>query len=341
MRFLCFGMGAIGTYIGVSLASAGNDVIFLEHSVEKDTHELHLEIKDRNIDLRSMRVASTLQAALDYGPFDAAILAVKSFDTPGVLAEIEPFKQGFPPILCLQNGIENEDLIAGVLGQERVIGGSVTSAVRRLDVGRAVVERSRGIGIESTHPLSRELILRFNESGLNAQPYQHRASLKWSKMLANLQANATCAILNWSPNQVFSDKESYAIECAAINEAAGVMKALGIQMVDLPGTPVKIWVTAMTRWPEWLSRPLIARVMGAARGGKMPSFHIDLYAGRKQSEVLFLNGAVVRAAERAGLAAPVNQALTEILTGMAQGAIPFEQFNNHPQRIQERIMEQL
>lgn len=341
MRFLCFGMGAIGTYIGGSLASAGNDVTFLERSVDKGTHDLHLEFKDRTIDLRAVKAASTLQAALEMGPFDAAILAVKSFDTPGVLAEIEPLVQGFPPILCLQNGVENEDLIAGVLGQDRIIGGSVTSAVRRTGVGSAVVERSRGIGIEGRHPISNELISKFNEAGLNARGYPDRASLKWSKMLTNLQANALCAILNWTPYQVFSSPASYAIECAAIGEAVDVMKVQDIQMVDLPGTPVKAWVTAMTRWPEWLSRPVIARVMGAARGRKLPSFHIDLYAGRKQSEVIFLNGAVVRAAEKAGLPAPVNQVLTEILTGMAQGTIPFDQYNNQPMKIRQHLLELL
>jgi ketopantoate reductase len=73
----------------------------------------------------------------------------------------------------------------------------------------------------------------------------------------------------------------------------------------------------------------------------MPSLHIDLYAGKKQTEVVFLNGAVVRAAERLGLAAPVNQVLTQLLTGMVRGEISFEHFNDHPERIQQVMMEQI
>ncbi|MCB0158315.1 MAG: hypothetical protein KDD83_09310, partial [Caldilineaceae bacterium] len=47
---------------------------------------------------------------------------------------------------------------------------------------------------------------------------------------------------------------------------------------------------------------------------KMPSLHIDLHSGKGKSEVGWLNGAVVRAGEEAGVATPVNRVLTEVLT---------------------------
>jgi len=223
------------------------------------------------------------------------------------------------------------------VGWERVIGASVTSAVRRLDQGKAVVEKDRGIGIQSTHPLSHDLIPVLTRAGVNARGYHDLASMKWSKMLTNLQANALPAILNWAPAKVLSNPVTYGIECAAMREAAQVMKRMNLVMVNLPGAPVKPWVKPMTQWPERVSRPLLARLLGAGRGGKMPSLHIDLYAGKKQSEVVFLNGAVVRFAEKYGLEAPVNQELTEVLTGMASGERPFESYNDHPERILEEI----
>ena len=341
MKFLSFGLGAIGTYIGGSLAAAGNEVVFLDHSVSGATHPLHLEFKDHVIDLSELFTAVSLEEALNARSYDVVILAVKSFDTPSVLAEIEPFKKDFPPILCLQNGVENEPLIVAAVGENKVIAGTVTSAVRRLGMGNAVVEKARGVGIESSHPLSSALVNSFNEAGLKTRAYSSRAALKWSKLLTNLQANAIPAILNWTPLEVLSNVQTYALECAAIREAVDVMQALKISVVDLPGTPVRVLVNAMTRWPQWLSRPLIARTLGAARGGKMPSLQMDLTAGRKQSEVEFLNGAVVRAAERAGLAAPVNQALTQILSGMAAGGIPPGRMQSHPEQILRYIMEQL
>lgn len=336
MRYLCFGMGAIGTYIGGSLAAAGHDLIFVVRQGDATKQEIRLDFRYKT--LRSeVQVANSISTAMQYGPFDAAFLAVKSFDTPSVLNDIDPFRSDFPAIVCLQNGVENESQIANVVGWERVIGASVTSAVRRLDQGKAVVEKDRGIGIQSTHPLSHDLITLLMRAGVKAHGYQDLASMKWSKLLTNLQANALPAILNWAPAKVLSNPVTYGIECAAMREATQVMKKMNLVMVNLPGAPVKPWVKLMTQWPESVSRPLLARLLGAGRGGKMPSLHIDLYAGKKQSEVVFLNGAVVRFAEKYGLEAPVNQELTEVLTGMASGELPFERYNDHPERILEEI----
>lgn len=340
LRFLCFGLGAIGSYIGGSLAAAGDEVVFVERFASNEKQEIQLRQVDNTLVRSSVKVVSSVQAALKTGPFAAALLAVKSFDTLSVLAEIQPYKDCFPPILCLQNGVENEGLIAERMGAEKVIGGSVTSAIRRVDIGNAIVEKSRGVGIESTHPLSHELIEHFNRAGLNAVGYAQRDSLKWSKLLTNLQANALPAILNWTPYQVLSHPATYAIECSALREALAVMQAMGIEVVNLPGTPVKPWVTVMTRFPEGLSRPLIARLLGGARGGKMPSFYIDLHLGKKQSEVVFLNGAVVRFASKLRLTAPVNTVLTQVLSGMAMGTLPFERFNQHLEQLQQLIKEQ-
>ena len=65
------------------------------------------------------------------GPFDVAIFAMKSFDTAAALEGIKPFADRMPPILCLQNGVENEPAIAAVLGPERVIAGTVTCSIAR------------------------------------------------------------------------------------------------------------------------------------------------------------------------------------------------------------------
>ena len=71
----------------------------------------------------------------------------------------------------------------------------------------------------------------------------------------------------------------------------------------------------------------------------MPSFHIDLYAGRKQSEVEFLNGAIVRAGERMGIETPVNRVLTETLVAMAKGSVDKKNFVGQPEKLLALIPE--
>ena len=62
---------------------------------------------------------------MQQGPFDIAIFAMKSFDTAAALEEIKPYLAKMPPVLCLQNGVDNEPAIAAVLGSDHVIAGTV------------------------------------------------------------------------------------------------------------------------------------------------------------------------------------------------------------------------
>jgi 2-dehydropantoate 2-reductase len=117
-----------------------------------------------------------------------------------------------------------------------------------------------------------------------------------------------------------------------LRECLAVMKAQNIEVVDLPGTPVRALAFA-TRLPLWLSKPFVARAAGAGRGAKMPSFHIDLHNGRGKSEVEHLHGAVVRAGQMCNIPTPVNALLTETLVALTNQEIPLEEFAHKPQKL--------
>src|SRR6185369_12325636 len=99
------------------------------------------------------------------------------------------FAEKMPPILCLSNGVSNEPAIAAALGNDKVIYGTVTSAIGRRGAGDIVLEKLRGIGIAKGHPLSEKLNSAFDKAYLNSQLFGDAASMKWSKMLSNLLAN--------------------------------------------------------------------------------------------------------------------------------------------------------
>jgi 2-dehydropantoate 2-reductase len=344
LRFLCFGMGAIGSYIGGSLALAGFPVSFVERpeSVEKaKANGLSLTLMDGAHSIDTVTVYSSLEEALSTDTYDVVLVAVKSFDTHGVAEKIQTVKEKIPMLLCLQNGVENEAVFEEVLGKDRVLGASICTAISKTGVGRITVEKLRGIGIENTRPLSEKIIRAFCDAGLRASGYPNRDDLKWSKMLSNLLGNATSAILNWTPALVFSDPEIYRIEFRQIHETLTIMNALGIKVVNLPGTPIKPLIQLMDRFPLWLSRPVSYLAMGKGRGAKMPSFHIDLYSGQSHSEVTYLNGAVVRAGNKLGIQTPVNQTLTTTLEALAAGELKKEDFANSPKKLLARIQENL
>ncbi len=340
LHFLCFGVGAIGTYIGGSLAAGGQRVVFVERpevAAEVRAQGLSLRIGEieKRVDLPN--VVGDLGQALQQGPFDAAILAVKSFDTPAVLAGAIPYRDRMPPVLCLQNGVENEAAIAAVLGPGMVIGGTVTTAVGRLAAGRIAVEKLRGIGVAVDHPLGPALVAALDAAGLRARAYPHLASMKWSKMLTNLLANASSAILDMHPSEIFAHPLLFRLEMRMIKEALSVMAAQSIRVTDLPGTPVRLLMWIVQSLPAPFSQPLLLQSLGKGRGGKMPSFHIDLRAGRGRSEVDYLNGAVVRFGIKLGVATPVNSWLTQTLLAMTEGRLPTDEYAHQPEKFARAI----
>ena len=201
LKILSFGAGAIGTYIGGSLALAGDQVVFVEQPAAADELRqrglrLNLTIDKRRktnpiftLPPSAFVVAPSLEEALRYGPFDVALFALKSFDTSSALESMKAFAEKLPPILCLSNGVDNESAIANALGADKVIPATVTSAIGRRGPGDIVLEKLRGIGIATSHPLSDKLLASANSAFLNAQSFSNAAAMKWSKMLTNLIAN--------------------------------------------------------------------------------------------------------------------------------------------------------
>jgi 2-dehydropantoate 2-reductase len=348
MKILTFGAGAIGTYIGGSLTLAGHQVVFVEQpKVVDELRERGLRL-DLTLDSQrktkdafvlnssSFVIVSSLDEALRYGPFDLALFALKSFDTQAALEVMQPYADKLPPLLCLSNGVSNEPAIAAALGSDKVIYGTVTSAIGRRGAGDIVLEKLRGVGVAKGHILSEKVNAALDAAYLNSQLFEDAGSMKWSKMLTNLIANPTSAILNMTAAEVFANNDLYKLEIDMLKECLAVMKAQGFDVVDLPGTPVRALAFATTL-PLWLSKPFLSKAAGAGRGAKMPSFHIDLYSGRGKSEVEYLHGAVVRAGEKFHMPTPVNKMLTETLLALTNKNIPLEEFEHKPEKLLAKL----
>ncbi len=336
LRLLSIGAGAIGTYIGGSLALGGHQVVFVERPEVAEklaSRGLKLDLSGTENHLPDPQVVVSIREALALQDYDAALFALKSFDTPVFLESLTEPAAALPPFLCLSNGVANEPALSAAFGPDKVIAGTITSAIGRRDTGEIVLEKLRGVGIAAGHPLSQRLDAAMDEAGLNSKLFANAADMKWSKMLTNLISNASSAILDMPPGEIFAHPGLYRLEIGQLRETLQVMAAQGIKVVDLPGTPVRLLAFAVKYLPLAVSRPLLGKAVGGGRGGKMPSFHIDLHAGRGRSEVNFLNGAVVRAGGRHNIPTPVNNLLTGKLLALTRGEIRLEHYRRQPEKL--------
>ncbi|HYZ15449.1 MAG TPA: ketopantoate reductase C-terminal domain-containing protein, partial [Candidatus Acidoferrum sp.] len=221
-------------------------------------------------------------------------------------------------IVTPQNGVGNEELLAAAFGPDNVVAAALTVPVERDAAGRGHAARGGGIafapvGTSSAHNW---LLAAFGSTGLPTNAVGDYRSLKWSKLALNAVANASCAILDMTPERLVREEEIFELEIRAIREVRATMRALGIATIDLPRYPVRA-LQAVGSLPAAVARVLLARRIAGARGQKPPSLLLDLRSAKHRTEVEFLSGAVARAARGAGIPAPVNAVFARIVSDIA------------------------
>jgi 2-dehydropantoate 2-reductase len=161
--------------------------------------------------------------------------------------------------------------------------------------------------------------------------------MKWSKLLVNLLANATGAILDMDAADIYRDPRLFAVEKAQLREALAVMQAQRLRPVRLPGAAVP-WLVRGMRLPDVLARPLAVRVVAGARGSKLPSLRLlmrSLGSGKaaEPSEAVWMNGAIARRGTELGVPTPVNQRLAALVEDVAVHPDRREWFRGRPDRL--------
>ncbi len=334
LSILIIGAGAIGCFVGGKLASAGHSVTLVGRArtaaaVRARGLELHAASNAVET-VPSVSAAASVREAFP-APYDLAILAVKSYDTATALDELASVGSALPPkILSLQNGVGNEDEIAARFGMQQVLAGTITAPVEVREPGVVQVTKPGfAIGLAELRPedegtisnsdasLLTSLSSQFSAAGLPTKVYEDAQAMKWSKLLMNMIGNATSAILAEPPDVTFADPRITNLEIDALRESLRVMAAANIHPLNMEKYPLGTLAPLLRFGPRALLRPALHRIVGGARGGKMPSLFLDLDAGKSGSEVGWYNGAVVRLGGEVGINTPVNRLLTETVQQLA------------------------
>src|SRR5947199_9385341 len=116
MRILVHGAGAVGGYFGALLARGGHDVTF----AARGGNVAALRARGRVVRLGSETLhLAPVRAVPDPAAAPApelVLVCVKSYDTLAAATALRPAVAPDTIVLSLQNGIENEDVLARALG---------------------------------------------------------------------------------------------------------------------------------------------------------------------------------------------------------------------------------
>ena len=346
MRIVVVGGGAVGTFLGATLADAGEDVVLLRRAAAADLRRMAVTVDGPGQESRTVELAvAGTPDAVTSRP-DVVILAVKMPDVDGAIETAGAWPA--VPVLAVGNGVGADEVLRHARSGS-ILAGSLTTAIELDPATGTVHRRSRGgLGLaivravdggSAALPANRALdalAASFASGGLRVRRLDDAVAMRWSKLLANLLGNATCAILDLEPAEVYRVPRLFDVERRQLREALAVMRGLHVSPVALPGADVRPLALA-ARLPAALVRPVMLRMIGGGRGGKSPSLRLHLQAGAGPSEVEWLNGAVARAAVRAGRRAPVNARLAELVEECRRDPERWAWFRGRPDRLVDEL----
>ncbi|MGE0495826.1 MAG: ketopantoate reductase family protein [Vulcanimicrobiota bacterium] len=336
-----FGAGAIGQWLGADLFFGGQEVSLFVRPRQREALEADgIVLSDGRVARPGCFSDPTELAGLH---FDLIILTVKTFQVAEAVRQLVESGVSFDYAVTMQNGLDTEQLVVEAMGPDKVIVGTTTRPVAWEDDGRLNPSQRGGVGLSmfTGADLPEQACAPFEAAHIPVLKCRDYRSLKWSKLILNMVCNASCAILDRTPDQVIVVAEVFRLEHKAVSEALAVVQRLGVKLRNLPDYPVSRFARAAHRLPWWLLKPILVPKIVSGRAGKPPSFLLDLRSGRGDSEVRWLNGAIVEHARELGLRAPVNQALGDILTEIVSGCLDWDQFRDRPSSLVTEVRRRL
>lgn len=304
MRIAVFGAGAVGGYFGGRLAAAGEDVVFVARGDHlRAIREEGLRVESPNGDL-AIHPARATDDPASVGPVDYILFAVKLFDTEAVARACKSLMGPDTTVVALQNGVEAEEIIGGVLGADSVMGGTVYIAAVVAEPGliRQTGAFARMIFGEMDGSLSergRAFEAACRRAGIDAVLSPGVAVEIWMKFIVLAALSGVTTVTRKPVGGLRADPDTRALLQNAIAEAAAVGRAHG---VDLPEDAVERQMAVLDGWPP----DMVASMLH------------DLHAG-KRMELDHLSGAVGRLGRRCGVATPVHDTLYAALKPYKDG----------------------
>jgi 2-dehydropantoate 2-reductase len=296
MRVLVHGTGAVGGYFGALMARGGHEVVFTARGDNLSAlreRGLTIRLADDTLVLPVHAVAEPKEAP----PADLILVCVKSYDTPAAAAALRPVIRPETVVLSLQNGVENEDVLARGLGLPPLmialtrIGVAMVAPATIAYSGRGTILFGEPDGRES--PRARRTAEAFAAAGV---PHELRRDIlvaAWEKLAWNAGFNAVTTLTRATVADVLAVPGTRELVVAAMEETDAVATAAGI--------PVR--------------RTRTEAVLRDSVSG-LPDFRTsmlqDLLRNRRLEHDA-INGAVVRAGARSGVPVPVNRTLGALL----------------------------
>jgi 2-dehydropantoate 2-reductase len=253
MRYAIVGAGAIGAYVGASLARAGAEVVLIARGA-------HLPAMRRS----GLRVVGTgveytvapgcTDTCADVGPVDVVVVALKAHQIAGMLGDIKHLMRDDTLVVSMQNGIpwwyfqhhggeldghalstvDPGGVLARAFDPANVVGCAVYSSTELVSPG--VVRHIEGTRYTLGHPngqVSRRLqkiSADLQAGGLKAPIVDNIRVDTWTKLLGNVCFNPLSALTRATLGELADDALVAPMVRTMMDETLQVAGRLGIEL---------------------------------------------------------------------------------------------------------------
>ncbi len=305
------GAGSVGCFIGGAWQAAGAKVSLLGRESVRDEIAGHgLGLSDYGgwrIHLAHDLIDFHTKPAI-LGKADIIALCVKSNDTAAAAKEIGRHAKKGATLISFQNGVSNSDTLRSMLRRFEVVQGMVPFNVAHQGRGSWHKGTSGDLVVGETEA-TRELAAKLSKGPARLTLAKDMKGLAWGKLLINLN-NAVNALSRRTLLDQLAERDYRRVVAASIVEALELLGAAGIKPAQVGPIPPNLLPHAIAA-PDFIFKNLLLRVQKIDAKARS-SMADDLSAGR-ETEIDYLNGEVGKLAQSLGRAAPVNQAIVDLV----------------------------
>jgi 2-dehydropantoate 2-reductase len=307
MRIGVIGAGAVGGAIAALLARAG--------------HEVEVTARGENlsaIEARGIRMTGgwgdftasvTAGNQLQRAP-EIAFIATKAQDAERAIRANQRVLGGIP-VAVVQNGLESVRATAPLLPRTDVLGVLALYATSLVAPGEIAIGTTGKTYLGGGADIPARYVASILNEAMPTEVANNFVGAQWTKLVIN-QVNALPAITGMSVQEVVATPGLRRILTQSMRENVRVGMRSKIAFAEVQGLTNRR-LRSFVRLPVGLAESL-PRLM-ARRMGSVPNPGSTLQSIRRGSltEVDYLNGAVVTAAEAVGMPVPINSAIVALV----------------------------